>query len=84
VAQRLRDDEVYRTAMKSYRVFVFEMGHVNAVVTFETASDEAALNEAKMHFPEEQRELWEADRFVARLNPETQTGYAIARLDHQT
>jgi hypothetical protein len=57
-------------AMKSYRVFVFDMGHVNALVEFEVADDAAAIEEAKKHFPEEQRELWQGQRFVTRLNPE--------------
>ena len=56
--------------MKSYRVFVFDMGHVNALVEFEAADDAAAIEEAKKHFPEEQRELWEGQRFVTRQNPE--------------
>ena len=60
--------------MKNYRVFIFDMGHVNAVVVFDAVDDEAALNEAKKQFPEEQRELWEANRFVARLSPEPANG----------
>jgi hypothetical protein len=33
--------------MKSYRVFVFDMGHVNAVKEFEAPSDEEAIAEAR-------------------------------------
>jgi hypothetical protein len=56
--------------MKSYRVFVFDMGHINAVVEFSAADDDAAIIVARNHFPHEQRELWEADRFVTKLQPE--------------
>jgi len=55
--------------MRSYRIFVFDMGHVNAVVQFEAADDDAALEKAKKHLPEAERELWEGDRFVKRLAP---------------
>jgi hypothetical protein len=58
-------------AMKSYRVFVFDMGHVNAIEEFEAAGDEEAIAEAKKHFPQEQRELWELSRFVARIEAES-------------
>ena len=56
--------------MKTYRLIVFDMGHVNAVVEFEAANDEEAQVEAKTHFPAEQRELWQDQRFVAVLPPE--------------
>jgi len=57
--------------MKSYRVFVFDMGHVNAVKEFEAPSDEEAIAEAKTHFPQEQRELWELSRFVSHIAAES-------------
>jgi hypothetical protein len=58
-------------AMKSYRVVVFDMGHVSAVEQFEATGDEEAIAKAKTHFPQEQRELWELSRFVARIAAES-------------
>jgi hypothetical protein len=46
------------------------MGHVNAVVEFEAADDDAAITEARKYFPEQQRELWHLDRSLKRLQPE--------------
>jgi hypothetical protein len=57
--------------MTTYRVFIFDMGHINAVVEFDAPDDETALKQAKAHFPGEQRELWEGTRFVARLPEES-------------
>jgi len=51
-------------------VFVFDMGHINAVVEFEAANHEDALVLAKEHFPEAHRELWQLDQFAKRLYPE--------------
>ena len=54
--------------MRTYRLIVFDLGHPNAVVEFEAADDAAALEEAKKHFPDQHRELWEQRRFVGRLS----------------
>jgi hypothetical protein len=56
--------------MKNYRVLVFDMGHINAVVELSAGDDDAAIAEAKQHFPTEQRELWELSRFVIKLQPQ--------------
>ena len=57
-------------AMKNYRVLVFDMGHINAVVELSASDDDAAITEAKKHFPTEQREVWELNRFVIKLQPQ--------------
>ena len=56
--------------MKNYRVLVFDMGHINAVVELSANDDDAAITEAKKHFPTEQREVWELNRFVIKLQPQ--------------
>ena len=43
------------------------MGHVSAMELVEAESDEAAIAQAAAIFPKEERELWESNRFVARL-----------------
>jgi hypothetical protein len=52
---------------KSYRVLVFDMGHVSAMELVEAENDEAAIAKAEAIFPKEEREVWESNRFVARL-----------------
>jgi len=56
--------------MKNYRMIVFEMGHIKAVVELSAKDDAAAITEAKNHFPTEQREVWELNRFVTKLQPQ--------------
>ena len=56
--------------MKNYRVLVFDMGHINAVVELSASDDDAAITEAKKHFSTEQREIWELNRFVIKLQPQ--------------
>ena len=56
--------------MKNYRVLVFDMGHINAVVELSASDDDAAITEAKKHFHTEQREVWELNRFVIKLQPQ--------------
>ena len=56
--------------MKNYRVLVFDMGHVNAVVELSAIDDDDAITEAMKHFPTEQREVWELSRFVTKLHPQ--------------
>ena len=55
--------------MKNYRVLVFD-GDINAVVELSASDDDAAITEANKHFPTEQREVWELDRFVTKLRPQ--------------
>jgi hypothetical protein len=52
---------------KNYRVLVFDMGHVSAMELVEAENDEAAITQAAAIFPNEEREVWESNRFVARL-----------------
>jgi hypothetical protein len=39
-------------AMTTYRVFIFDMGHINAVVEFDAPDDEPPSNKQRRIFPE--------------------------------
>jgi HJR/Mrr/RecB family endonuclease len=55
--------------MTTYRVLVFDYGHVNACHIVQASTDDDAVKAAQaLEFPGHV-ELWERDRFVARLNP---------------
>jgi hypothetical protein len=56
--------------MKTYRILVFDYGHVNASHAIEAADDEAAITAAREFLKANDLEIWERDRFVARLKPE--------------
>jgi hypothetical protein len=58
-----------RPAMKTYRILVFDYGHINASHTIEAADDEAATAAARKHLIGSDLEVWERERFVARLKP---------------
>jgi len=56
--------------MTTYRILVFDYGHINASETIEAADDDAAIRTAREFLKANDLEIWERDRFVARLKPE--------------
>lgn len=56
--------------MKTYRILVFDYGHINAFEIVEAANDEAAIAAARAFLKANDLEVWEGGRFVARLKPE--------------
>ncbi|MEW6452189.1 MAG: hypothetical protein AB1490_16145 [Pseudomonadota bacterium] len=56
--------------MKTYRILVFDYGHINASHIVEAADDEAAVKAAREFLKANDLEIWERDRFVARLKPD--------------
>ena len=56
--------------MKTYRILVFDYGHINASHIVEAADDDAAIKAAQEFLRANDLEIWEHDRFVARLKPE--------------
>jgi hypothetical protein len=56
--------------MPTYRILVFDYGHINASHMVEAATDGDAIKTAQeLHIPSDV-EVWERDRFVARLKPQ--------------
>jgi hypothetical protein len=56
--------------MPTYRILVFDYGHINASHTVEAATDGDAIKAAQeLQIPSDV-EVWERDRFVARLKPQ--------------
>ena len=56
--------------MTTYRILVFDYGHINASETIEAADDDAAIRTAREFLKANDLEIWERDRFVARLKPQ--------------
>jgi hypothetical protein len=56
--------------MPRYRVLVFDYGHVNACDIVEAETDRDAVHTARTLGHPGHVEVWEQDRFVARLEPE--------------
>lgn len=56
--------------MRTYRILIFDYGHINASETVEAADDEAAIKAAREFLKSHDLEIWERDRFVARLKPQ--------------
>jgi hypothetical protein len=56
--------------MKTYRILVFDYGHVNATEIVEAADDDAAVTAAREFLKTNDLEIWEGHRFVARLKPD--------------
>ena len=56
--------------MKTYRILVFDYGHINASHIVEAADDDAAIKAAQEFLKANDLEIWEHDRFVARLKPQ--------------
>ncbi len=56
--------------MKTYRILVFDYGHVNASHSVEAADDDDAIKAAREFLAANDLEIWERERFVARLKPE--------------
>lgn len=56
--------------MKTYRILVFDYGHINASHIVEAAEDDAAIKAAREFLKANDLEIWEHDRFVARLKPQ--------------
>jgi len=56
--------------MKTYRILVFDYGHINASHLVEAADDDAAIKAAQEFLRANDLEIWERERFVARLKPE--------------
>ena len=56
--------------MKTYRILVFDYGNINASHIVEAADDDAAIKAAQEFLQANDLEIWEHDRFVARLKPE--------------
>jgi hypothetical protein len=56
--------------MPTYRILVFDYGHINASHSVEAKTDDDAIKAAQeMQIPSDV-EVWERDRFVARLKPQ--------------
>jgi hypothetical protein len=55
--------------MKTYRILVFDYGHINASHTIEAVNDTAAIEAAREHLVANDLEVWEGRRFVVRLKP---------------
>ena len=56
--------------MPTYRILVFDYGHINASHTVEAKTDDGAIKAAQeLRIPSDV-EVWERDRFVARLKPQ--------------
>ena len=56
--------------MKTYRILVFDYGHINATEIVEAEDDAVAVKAAREFLKANDLEIWERDRFVARLKPE--------------
>jgi hypothetical protein len=55
--------------MPTYRILVFDYGHINASHTVEAKTDDDAVKAAQELLSPGDVEVWERDRFVARLKP---------------
>jgi len=56
--------------MPTYRILVFDYGHINASHTLGAKTDDDAIKAAQeLQIPSDV-EVWERDRFVARLKPQ--------------
>jgi len=55
--------------MKPSRILVLDYGHINASHTIEAMDDTAAIEAAREHLVANDLEVWDGERFVARLKP---------------
>ena len=56
--------------MPTYRILVFDYGHINASHIVEAKTDDDAVKAAQDLQAASDVEVWERDRFVARLKPQ--------------
>ena len=55
--------------MRTYRILIFDYGHINASDVIEAEDDAAAITAARAILKANDLEIWERERFVARLKP---------------
>jgi hypothetical protein len=65
-----RTSECSPHPMPAYRILVFDYGHINASHTVEVATDGDAIKAAQELRIASDIEVWERDRFIARLKPQ--------------
>ena len=56
--------------MPTYRILVFDYGHINASHTVEAKTDDDAIKAAQELQIASDVEVWERDQFVTRLKPQ--------------